>query len=190
MNENEVVENTAGPSTSPADAAQTAVASAVETVTQEIAAAAPAAQPEPMVAITGPLFFGICQYLGSKPYAVVQNIRPGLFQVQREQNCLSPQQLPQHVTLSINNINVLGQFLRNFPYDEVHEIIGAFDQEVQAFINKTNQEAAAAQQAAEEAAAAAERAKQEAAGAESPADGNDAAPGEADKPNETVAAQA
>lgn len=143
----EANENTQGPSTAPQDAPQSAVASAVAEVAAEVAKSA-APQGEPAVMVSGRIFMAICQYIGSKPYNVVQGIRSGLWQLQQEQNCISPAALPEKVTIAINNVNVIDNFLQGFPHDEVADLISAFRSEVQAFVVEANEKAKQAAAAA------------------------------------------
>jgi hypothetical protein len=142
-----------GPTTSPADAAPTAVAAAVQETVQP--AAAPAAPAEPTFTVSGPVFFNICQYVGSKPLRQVITLRQGLWTIQKEQNCVNPQQLPEKVWLTQTAVSVLMEFLATSPCDEVYDLLSAFEREIQAFVQAAQEQAkqAAAAKALADAAA-------------------------------------
>ena len=127
---------------SPETAPTAAVAAAVaETISDVAKTAAPASPETVSLPLSGNLFFAMCQYVGSKPYALVQNVRAGMWELQKQQNCVAANQLPETVQISIANINVLDSFLQQFPHDDVADLITAFRGEVQAAVNRLAAEA-------------------------------------------------
>lgn len=133
----------------PPEQNQSPVAAAVQAVAAEAAASAPQPPAEPTIQIAGMTFFNVCQYVGTKPLRQVVQLRQGLWQIQREQNCLVAQQLPEKVWLTQTAVGTLMDFLAGCPCDEVFGLLQGFEQEVQADVQR--QQAAAQQAAAQKA---------------------------------------
>jgi hypothetical protein len=117
----------AGENAPPSDT--TATAAAATQAAQEIAK-------ELAIHISGRTFFSLCSYMGSKPIRQVLHLRQYLWQVQREQACLSEQALPATVWLPESAIQTLGEWMYNCPCDEVFPLLNAYETEVQAFLQK------------------------------------------------------
>lgn len=152
------------------DQEQSAVAAAVQQVAAETAAAAPQPPAEPTIHVSGQAFFQVCQYIGSKPLRMVVQLRQALWAIQKEQNCVNQQQLPEKVWLTQTAVNTLQQFLAEMPCDEVFDVLSAFERDVGADVQRQQEaaQAAAAQKAIDDAAA--QKASDDAAAAAAAAD--------------------
>ncbi len=126
--------------------AKTDVADAVQQVVQQTAAANAPPPPETL-AIQGPTLWTICNYVGTKPYIQVAELRRGLFAIQQETGCISPQQLPPMAVITHQTASTLRNWLVTQPFDEVFQLIEALEADVAAH----NQRVADQQKAAQEA---------------------------------------
>lgn len=92
------------------------------------------AQQEATFQVTGASFYNVCAYVGSMPLKQVVSLRKGLWELQKEQKCLSPNALPAYVTLSKSNVDTLINFLSECPCDQVFDILQAFEQDLMNYV--------------------------------------------------------
>lgn len=94
--------------------------------------------------VSGQIFFNICFYIGRQPLVQVVQLRQGLWQIQKEQNCMPGTPLPAKVVLTQTTANTLMQFLGSQPCDDVYELLAAFEDELRAYVDEANRQAQAA----------------------------------------------
>lgn len=105
-------------------------------------AQAPAQEPqEPLFKVSGVAFYNVCVYVGTLPLRQVIGLRKGLWELQREQQCINPNNLAPVVTLGQKNIDILMNFLADQPCDAVFDILQAFEKSVMDFAREAEEQA-------------------------------------------------